>query len=171
MPEFFRLELLPDPTGGTVDGLIRAFSKLPGNLGKKHLGAAMRRSVKPFMPALRKATPVDSGNLRRSVKTIVRVYGSVAWYTAVGVVGYSRNNANPKKRGSHSHLVERGTGERRRKNGQVTGRAPSRWMLRETLRSLSGPILGNLTREMAVSLERAASELAREQARGRFKGY
>jgi len=168
--EFFRFDRSIWNKGSGFDQTISAFNALPGHLGKKHLQAAMRKAVKPFAPALRSATPVATGNLRRAVKTVLRLYSNAGyWWTVVGVVGYSRRSDKKNGRGFHSNIVERGTRERFRKNRQSTGRSPARHMLRETLRDKSPAILGNLTREMARSLELAARELAREQSRGRYR--
>lgn len=157
---------------GELADLIRAYRSLPGTLARKHLTAAMRRSVRPFQPALRAATPVRSGNLRRSVKTIVRFYDRANWGgNVVGIVGYSRGASDPKKRGNHSTIVEDGTRPRFRKNRASTGSMPPRRMLRDAVAARRAGILDNLSRELVVSLEKAARELATGKARGKFRGY
>lgn len=157
---------------GEIAGVIAAFNQLPGVLARKHVTAAMRRAVKPFQPALRQATPVGTGGLRRSVKTLVRYYQKANWAgNIVGVVGYARGGSKPNKMGNHSAIVEKGTGDRYRRNGAYVGRMPARRMLRDTIAANRQAIAANLTREMAVGLERAARELAGAQAKGKYRGY
>lgn len=153
-----------------IDSLVRAFNSLPGRLGVRHMQKALRRGIKPFHPALRAATPVRTGGLRRSVKTIVRTYGKTQTQRVVGVIGYGRGGENNKK-GNHSAIVEGGTVERFTKRRGRRGSMPARRMLRDTIAANQSTILSNITKEMGVSLERAAAELAREQGRGRYRGY
>jgi hypothetical protein len=153
-----------------VDSLVRAFNNLPGRLGARHMQKALRRGIKPYHPVLRAATPVRTGGLRRSVKTIIRTYGKTQTQRVVGIVGYGRGGSDGKK-GYHSAVVERGTAERFTTTRRRRGSMPARRMLRDTIAANQSAILANITAEMAVSLERAAAELAREQGRGRYRGY
>lgn len=157
----------PEQTSAELDGLVRAYGQLPARLARKHLTAAMKRAIRPFQPALRQATPVGTGSLRRSVKTITkfgnkvsRTYWGPFTGTVIGIVGFSRNSADPKKRGNHSSIVESGTGERFRKSRRRTGSMPAKHMLRDTLASHKDGILANLEMQMGASLEKAARELA-----------
>jgi hypothetical protein len=150
-----------------LDDLIRAYSKLPGSLARKHLKASIRRPIKPFVPALKAATPRSTGNLRRSVTTVVKFGTKVSRVntysfkgTAMGIVGYSRKGAKKTQKGDHSVLVEAGTKPRRRKSGGSTGTMPPKHMLRDTLAAKRSGILSNMEIEMGVSLERATRELA-----------
>lgn len=157
---------------GEIAGLIRAFKVLPGTLARKHITAAMRRAVRPLQPAIREATPVATGGLRRSVKTIVRFYSKSNWGgNVVGVVGFGRGGSKPDKMGNHSSIVEAGTKERFRKDRRRTGAMPARHMLRQSLAANRESIRANLARELATGLERAARELSGGQAKGKFRGY
>jgi hypothetical protein len=152
-----------------LDDLIRAYSKLPGSLARKHLKAAIRRSIKPFVPALKAATPRGAtGNLRRSVTTVVKFGTKVSRVntysfrgTAMGIVGFSRKGKKKNQKGDHSVLVEAGTKPRRRKSGAATGKMPPKHMLRDTLAAKRSGILSNMEIEMGVSLERAIAESKR----------
>lgn len=67
--------------------LMREFDALRPALAKKHMGAAVRRSLQPGIDALRSTTPVGpTGNLRRSIRSKIVRYksGNVS-----GIVGYS----------------------------------------------------------------------------------
>ena len=170
-PGLFFSAFFSDKSNRDLDDLIRAYAKLPGSLARKHLKAAIRRSIKPFVPALKAATPRATGNLRRSVTTVVKfgtkvTRGSMESFrgTAIGVVGFSRKGKKKNQKGDHSVLVESGTKHRRRKSGASTGQSPPRHMLRDTLASKRSGILSNMEIEMGVSLERATQEAARRAA-------
>ena len=170
-PGLFFSAFFSDKSNRDLDDLIRAYAKLPGSLARKHLKAAIRRSIKPFVPALKAATPRATGNLRRSVTTVVKfgtkvTRGSMESFrgTAIGVVGFSRKGKKKNQKGDHSVLVESGTKPRRRKSGASTGKSPPRHMLRDTLAAKRSGILSNMEIEMGVSLERATQEAARRAA-------
>jgi len=172
-PGLFFSAFFSDKSNRDLDDLIRAYAKLPGSLARKHLKAAIRRSIKPFVPALKAATPRGAtGNLRRSVTTVVkfgtkvsRGSGEAFRGTAIGIVGYSRKGAKKNQKGDHSVLVEQGSKPRRRKLGGSTGTMPPKHMLRDTLAAKKSGILSNMEIEMGVSLERATQEAARRAAR------
>lgn len=145
--------------------LLDAYRQLPPAIAKKHLRAAMRRSIKPFIPILRKETPRRTGNLRRSVKSVVRFYKSAEHGSVAGIVGFGRGGANQRKMGNHSAIVESGTKIRRKANGAVCGRMPARLMLQKSMAMNSRAILSNVSSELAFSLEKAARELANRQKR------
>jgi plasmid stabilization system protein ParE len=176
-PGIFFSAFFSDKSNRDLDDLIRAYAKLPGSLARKHLKASIRRSIKPFVPSLKSATPRGAtGNLRRSVTTVVRFGTKVSRRggdsfrgTAIGIVGFSRKGKKKNQKGDHSVLVESGSKPRRRKGvrgnsfsaGQgSTGTMPPKHMLRDTLASKRSGILSNLEIEMGVSLERAVRENA-----------
>lgn len=170
-PGLFFSAFFSDKSNRDLDDLIRAYAKLPGSIARKHLKAAIRRSIKPFVPALKSATPRSTGNLRRSVTTVVkfgtkvsRGSGEAFRGTAIGIVGYSRKGKKKNQKGDHSVLVEAGTKPRRRKRGGSTGTMPPKHMLRDTLAAKKSGILANMEIEMGVSLERATQEAARRAA-------
>lgn len=146
--------------------LIDAYRKLPPYIAKKHLRASMRRSIKPFVPALKAATPKRSGNLRRSVKAMAKFYKRAEHGSVAGVVGFSRGSKTVRNMGNHSAIVNDGTELRRKASGASTGRMPARRMLQQTLASHGKAILANVVSELAVGLERAAKELAAKNKGG-----
>jgi HK97 gp10 family phage protein len=98
--------------------LREQFKSLPKNIAAKHLGAALRVSMKPGVSALRKNTPKGpTGNLRKSIKTKIKVYFKDG--NAVGIVGYSWGGDS---KGYHQGFLEFGTKERKTK-----GRFASSW--------------------------------------------
>jgi len=167
-PGLFFSAFFSDKSNRDLDDLIRAYAKLPGSLARKHLKAAIRRSIKPFVPALKSATPRGAtGNLRRSVTTVVRFGTKVSRGggdsfrgTVMGIVGFSRKGKKKNQKGDHSVLVEAGSKPRKRKRGGSTGTMPPKHMLRDTLASKRSGILSNMEIEMGVSLERAVRENA-----------
>jgi hypothetical protein len=171
-PGLFFSAFFSEKSNRDIDDLIRAYAKLPGSVARKHLKAAIRRSIKPFVPALKAATPRGAtGNLRRSVITVVkfgtkvsRGGGEAFRGTAIGIVGFSRKGKKKNQKGDHSVLVEAGSKPRRRKRGGSTGTMPPKHMLRDTLAAKRSGILSNMEIEMGVSLERATQEAARRAA-------
>lgn len=173
-------------TNGNIETMIANYGRLPGSLARKYLKKAVRESIKPMVSPLKAATPRGkTGNLRRSVTTVVRFGSKVTRGptesfkgTAIGIVGFSRKGKKKNQKGDHSVLVEQGSKPRFRKTavgkrGGVkarsnfsaghgsTGKMPPRHMLRETLASKKSSVLSRLESEMAVRLEKAADELSR----------
>lgn len=156
-------------TNGNIETMIANYGRLPGSIARKYLKKAVRESIKPMVSPLKAATPRGkTGNLRRSVTTVVRFGSKVTRGptesfkgTAIGIVGFSRRGEKKNQKGDHSVLVEQGSKHRRRKNGGSTGKMPPRHMLRETLASKKSSVLSRLESEMAVRLEKAADELSR----------
>lgn len=96
-----------------IESIQRALLALPGTVGRKYLGKAMKRAIAPMEAQLRANTPVGpTGNLRAAVGQKVRTYSSG---TAFGIVGYKRavSKDTADNKGYHSHFVEFGTNERR----------------------------------------------------------
>ena len=102
--------------------LQQAFRGFRPNLAKKHMGAAIRRSLKPGMDALKNTTPKGpTGNLKRAITSKVKTYVSG---NAVGLVGYLAAGSGKKKpaaggkvqkgkdRAFHAGFLEFGTKER-----------------------------------------------------------
>jgi hypothetical protein len=148
--------------------LLEEFRKLPAGIARKYIRSSMRRAIKPFAPALRSATPKGrTGNLRRSVRAIVKFYNKVDHGSVVGIVGYSRGGEKKNQKGNHSSIVENGTAERvQKKTGRRCGVMPARRMCAKTLASHAPAILSIVCAEMTVGLEKAAQEAARRVSRG-----
>lgn len=102
--------------------LQEAFRLFRPSLAKKHMGAAIRRSLKPGLDALKRTTPKGpTGNLRRAIASKVKTYVSG---NAVGLVGYTAAGSGKSKsaaggkvqkgkdRGFHAGFLEFGTRER-----------------------------------------------------------
>lgn len=105
--------------------LQEAFRNLRPSLARKHIGAAIRRSLSPGLQALRsnvKRGP--TGNLRRAITSKVKAYKSG---NAVGLVGFVAAGSNASKsagggsvlkskdRAYHAGFLEFGTKERKTK--------------------------------------------------------
>jgi hypothetical protein len=99
-----------------------AFKTFRPNLAKKHMGAAIRRSLKPGTDALKQTTPKGpTGNLRNAITSKVKTYVSG---NAVGLVGYMAAGSGKSKsagggkikkgkdRAFHAGFLEFGTRER-----------------------------------------------------------
>ena len=102
--------------------LQQAFKGFRPSLAKKHMGAAIRRSLKPGTDTLKQTTPKGpTGNLRRAITSKVKTYVSG---NAVGLVGYTAAGSGKKKsagggtvnkgkdRAFHAGFLEFGTRER-----------------------------------------------------------
>lgn len=108
-----------------LDNLKRAFNNLRPSLAKKHMGAAIRRTLKPGITALRSTTPKGpTGNLRRAIASKVKTYANGG---AVGLVGYTAAGSGKTKAaaagtvrkgknlGYHMGFLEFGTKDRHTK--------------------------------------------------------
>lgn len=102
--------------------LQKAFRQLRPSLARKHMGAAIRRSLKPGLTALKaNVSKGPTGNLRRAVTSKVKTYVSG---NAVGLVGFTAAGSGKAKsagggtvqkgkdRAFHAGFVEFGTKER-----------------------------------------------------------
>ena len=104
--------------------LTKEFEQFRPALARKHMGAAIKRSLQPMIEQLKKTTPKGpTGNLRRAIAPNVLKYRSG---NVVGLVGYRKagtgkttDTKGSRKKGSdrafHAHFVEKGTKERRTK--------------------------------------------------------
>ena len=99
-----------------------AFRDLRPSLARKHMGAAIRRSLNPGVVALRNKTPKGpTGNLKRAIASKVKTYKSG---NAVGLVGFVAAGSNKSKsagggrvqkgkdRAYHAGFLEFGTKQR-----------------------------------------------------------
>jgi hypothetical protein len=143
-----------------IAAVWKRFDELPRHIGKKHLLAAMRKSVKESgaVSRLRKNTPpvstrrgrrakgqkpVSTGDLRRSVTTKAKWIGNNKTGVAVAGIGY-RYGWNSRK----AIWKEYGT-----KWQDAVG------MVERTFNEFKGDVASRLSRNMADALEKAAAEL------------
>lgn len=102
--------------------LQKAFRQFRPSLAKKHMGAAIKRSLKPGIQALRGNVPRGpTGNLARAITSKVKTYVSG---NAVGLVGFTAAGSGKavsakggaikkgKDRAFHAGFLEFGTKER-----------------------------------------------------------
>lgn len=152
-----------------ISGLMDRFRALPKHIAKKHLKAAMRRVLKPGVPILRRHTPPTStrrgrrkkgekprstGALRRAVTVRTGQTGNNGDFGSFvyGVLGYKASFESRK-----AIWLQFGT----------SGGVKAYQMIESALREF-GPIAAQkLATEMAVALEKAASELSS----GKNPGY
>lgn len=172
---------------GDCRALAAGFRDLPSVLAKKHIKAAMNRAVKPFIPALRAATPrfkgkrvktaavarddrgryvagsgkkttVKPGALRRSIKSITKFTTKSNHASFYTKVGFARGEG----KGNHALWVEQGTGPRRVKStGANRGAVSARWFLRRTFDAMQSGISASIGLHLSAGLEAAARELPR----------
>lgn len=86
-----------------IGALVQRFAELPRFLAKKHIKAAIGRSLRPAIPKLRAVTPPlstrrgrrakgekrkSTGELRRSIKVFTKYKGRNKDGFAYGVIGY-----------------------------------------------------------------------------------
>lgn len=151
-----------------VGALVGAYLQLPGYIGKKHVVAALRRSiVKAKGPQLlRKNTPPvnirrgrkkksekkrSTGELRRSVTVKGKWIGKTKGGWGVAGLGY-KYGWNSRK----AIWAEYGT-------KWQTGVA----MMERTFESIRGPAAGFLVEELRKGLEKAAAELGKNPGMSR----
>jgi len=151
-----------------IKDIIAAFLKLPKDIAKKRITAAIRKACKPFEPALRSNTPYRVGSLMRSLKTKSKYYDHGTYGAVAFVAGYTRGTLKKKRgqfviqgSGSHAILVERGTKPRSRKNGGLCGSMPAHGMAQKTLEATKGQILAAMSANLAAALEKTTKELAK----------
>jgi hypothetical protein len=143
-----------------IQGLMSRYMQLPRYIAKKHLKAAMRRTIKPGVPILRKNTPPlnttrgrrkkgekprSSGALRRAVTTRAGQTGRNADGFVWGVLGYK---AGPESR--KAIWLENGTSRG----------GPEIAMMRKTIDEFGQPAAKLLAKELALALDKAVKELA-----------
>jgi hypothetical protein len=110
-------------SGPDLFELRQAFKQLPTNIAARVIGAGLRRAAKPGEVALKRITPKGpTGNLFRSIKTIVKKYPRDG--AAVAVVGYVKAGTGKSKsagggkvkkgpdRAFHQFWIEFGTSDR-----------------------------------------------------------
>ena len=152
-----------------IGALMKQFQGLPRHIARKHLKAAMRRTLKPGVPILRRNTPPlgtrrgrrkagekarSTGDLRRRVTTKAGQtgnngqFGSFVW----GVLGY-RLKGQDRKPIWLNYGTSRGV------------RAYA--MIENTMREFGPVSAKRLADEMAAAFENAANELAS----GKNPGY
>jgi HK97 gp10 family phage protein len=94
--------------------LRKQFKGLKNNIAAKHMGAALRKAMKPGVAALKRNTPKGpTGNLRKSIKLKIKPYYKDG--NAVGLVGYDIGKGS---KGFHQGFLEFGTKDRRTKKGR-----------------------------------------------------
>ena len=144
---------------GDVGSLVRAYSQLPRHIAKKHLVAAIRRTLRPGVPILRSLTPPtgvrrgrrkkgegpkSTGKLRKAVTTKAKYVGRNADGFAYGVVGYRYGMESWK-----AIWLEFGTSRGIRARG----------MVQKFIQAYRGPSAAALADQLAIALERATREL------------
>lgn len=167
MTQFFKANY--SEVTSEIKHLIEAFRKLPPDIAKKRMTQGMRKAIKPFLPEVQRNTPQRSGDLMRSAISIVRFYNKSDHGAVAGVIGFSRKKTVKKRgmfvvtgAGFHSHLVERGSKSRQKKNGANCGTMPAYRMVANTLASQKGLILLSIEQELAKSLEKTAEDLRKK---------
>jgi hypothetical protein len=119
-------------TGPDLFELRQAFKRLPSNIAARVIGAGLRRAAKPGEAALKQITPKGpTGNLRRSIKTLVKRYPRDG--AAVAVVGYVKAGTGKARsagggkvmkgpdRAFHQFWIEFGTADRYSKKPSARG--------------------------------------------------
>ena len=157
---------------GQIGGLVQRFNELPRHIAKKHMRAAIRRSIKDGVPVLRKLTPkgrprntraavkrdaggrfvqgsgkkmrIRGGALRRSVTTKAKYIGRNRDGIVYGVVGYRAGMESRK-----ALWLEFGT-----------SKIKPRDILEKFRRAYGRPAAKTLARELKKAFEAAGRELA-----------
>lgn len=89
--------------------------RLSSTIGRRVLLASLRKGATPIVKSIRRNTPVDTGNLKRSVgKKAARKRNNTS---AAMVIGFRTSGSN---KGQHGHIIEKG--HKTRSGGTVKGR-------------------------------------------------
>ena len=100
-------------TAGAISGveaIDKALKEFEKKVSRKVIKSAMTKTAAMFRKEVRKRTPKGkTGNLRKSVTSKVKRFGSFKTPMLLGSVYYSREKG---KKGFHAHLLELGTEER-----------------------------------------------------------
>lgn len=165
-----------EPFSREIGNLIGKFNELPRHIAKKHLGAAMRRAIRPGVPVLRSMTPPVAtrrgrpgkakkkatrtnyqstpGSLRRSVTTNAKSYVKGRSGFVMGRVGYRLGFESRK-----ANWVNFGT---------KGGVRPQSFLERFKL-TFRGPASRELANELAAALEAAAKEVKSPKSAAAFQ--
>lgn len=151
-----------------IAGLMDRYRALPRHIAKKHLGAAMRRVLKPGIPILRRNTPPTStrrgrrkkgekpkstGALRRAVTVRTGQTGKNGDFNSFvyGVLGYKASFESRK-----AIWLQFGT----------SGGVKAYEMIEKTLREFGDVSVKKLEAELASALDKAVAELGSGQNPG-----
>lgn len=153
---------------GEISSLMKAYAELPRHIAKKHLQASMKRALRDGIPVLKRNTPVGRV-MRANRKGVVKMRRSGELRKAATAVAKSA-----RAKGKSGYVV--GTlgfkyGDQSRKAiwlefGTKTGTEAVR-MVEKSMAQMRSGVAKKLAAEMAIALERAASELAS----GKNPGY
>lgn len=98
---------------GSISGMKeieRALKKFEKKVGTKVIKKAMTKTTAMFRKEVRRRTPKGkTGNLRKSVTSKTKKFGSRQYPMLWGSIFYQRGNG---KKGYHAHFIESGTGQR-----------------------------------------------------------
>lgn len=153
---------------------------LPDKIAKRATGKAMRAAAKLVKGEIEQRAPVESGNLKGSVRITLRNRNltGLAEYRDAMAAGAGIAAARSAMRGArsggdsagtrvlvrvavnapHAHLVEFGTNERHHKSGKSVGRMPAHPFIRPAWDGTSMEALGTIRTTLASEVARAAKE-------------
>lgn len=122
----------------------RRLSRLKPSLQRRVDRKAVRFGLTPVRKAVKRAAPVDTGRLKKSIVSRVRlIEGDV-----VGLIG-------PDSKHFYGHFTEKGTGLRIRRDGRSTGRTPARPWLEPAAEAHSAEFEARWSAKIAELIEKA----------------
>ena len=139
--------------------MIKAFEKFPAHIAKRHLKSAMKKALKFAVPVLKSKTPVgvgkrdgegkrvkgSRGSLKKAAQANAKFEGKNKGGFVVGSISYKFGLQSRK-----AIWIEYGT---------AGGMIP-RDIMAQTFNQVRGEVAGQLTRELAHAMEKAAKDLA-----------
>jgi HK97 gp10 family phage protein len=160
-----------DQFSGEIGALIQRFAMLPRHIAKKHIGAAMKRALRPGVPALKAATP------KQKTRLILGRNKSTGEYTARKMKGGALRRAatakskyvGTNKNGTHVGVLGYKFGMESRKAIWLefgTEHIEPRLIVRGVMQTFGPKARAALATEMAAALEKAATELNSGKAVG-----
>lgn len=145
-----------------ISRLMKRYRELPGHIARKHIKAAMRRVLRPMVPALRRNTPPldtrrgrrkkgekarSTGALRKAATVRVGMTGRAGAFNSFvyGVLGYRASFESRK-----AIWLQYGT----------SGGVRAYDMIGKTMAEVGPPAASKLADEMAAALDKAVKDLA-----------
>jgi len=149
-----------------LTALVKVFDQFPKHIAKKHIGAAMKRALKFAIPILKENTPKRGSTgkqaaiKRKGSGAIRRTRGGALRKAATAQSKFIGKNKSGFSIGTLGYKY--GTESRKaiwQEFGTKKGIEPKLFM-QETYDQVKDQVAGNLAKELALAVEKAARDLA-----------
>lgn len=135
-----------------MDELKRVIDTLPDKVKKKVAREGSAVPARALRKELVKATPVDTGKMKKSWRVSVR---TLPRYVRARVINIAR----------HAHLVELGTQPRKRKSGASTGQMIANPFARNTFHAMRNQLIQMAVEGMRLAIVKHIGKITRGPGR------